>query len=397
MALTLASCGESITSKAIKVINDNGAEEFTENDSEGLLGCFGSNSVDTIAKEVVNGNILVDNILYYYNFRNLYSVSIYSSKEAIDISDININLKMLSNAENEYNKNTNYITESQFISIVNDFAKDKSLDIVSLVDTKIEEAKAAEIEEANRKAQQEADELAKQAEIERKEAEERERIESILATEPTSMDISDIIELYNKSDDNYKSLNDKHLSITGYVKNKSTSGPEIYVRVDAQNMKSVFGSKFVFKSDIDISGIEALEDGQKVTINGIGDTSGMTFGMYECTLTNAGTTDFDESDFIKLDVEAARRNPSDWEGKMVYFSGKITQVMPSGLKNMTLHDRYVVDYGGNKVLFFFKSNTRFLEGDNVKVYGTVYSLADVTSLLGVTTTAPDIEAMRVSY
>lgn len=372
---------------AINLINEQGAEEFTEEDAKDILGCFGKTSVKDVAQAVLDKDLLVSDILEYYNFRNLYHISMYSLNDNPSISDITSMFDNLFKANKIYkdNKDT-YITKQEYISSLAEYAEDKNIDISEILNDIVTKKKEAEIIDIKDDGSSVRD----------KNKQGLERIQAILNTDVEELHINKLIELYNSSDKaQYNELNNKHLRLTGYVKN--TGEMELaYVYIDSQDMKSRLGSKMAFTAETNHSDILGLEQGQKVVIDGIGNTTGITFSMYECTLVEAGNLGIDKTEFIELDINAARRNPSDWDRKLVYFSGTIDQVIPAKITSLTLNDRYIVSSGDNKISFYYKGDTNYLEGDKVTVYGTFTGLCELKSVLGKATTAPDIEAMEIN-
>ena len=234
-------------------------------------------------------------------------------------------------------------------------------------------------------------------------AAEQAKIQGILSNPAESYEIADIISKYKEGGAAYDILNDKHIKVTGYVKSTYIDSGEAIVYLDAANMQSFFGSKLVFTEDTDNTKIAELKDGDKIVVDGIGDTTGATFSMYHCSLVSvdlgdAGVTNtsgeaFHEGDYAQLNIEDVRREPSEYEGSMVWFTGEITQVMPLSLTNW--HERYIVDVNGERVSFYSDSDTKYLEGDKVTVYGVVKGTVTLENLLGVSQTAPDIKANLV--
>lgn len=234
-------------------------------------------------------------------------------------------------------------------------------------------------------------------------AAEEAKIQGILSNPAENYEIADIISKYKEGGAAYDILNDKHIKVTGYVKSTYIDSGEAIVYLDAANMQSFFGSKLVFTEDTDNTKIAELKDGDKIVVDGIGDTTGATFSMYHCYLvsvdlgdagvTNASGEAFHEEDYAQLNIEDVRREPSEYEGSMVWFTGEITQVMPLSLTNW--HERYIVDVNGERVSFYSDSDTKYLEGDEVTVYGVVKGTITLENLLGASQTAPDIKATLV--
>ena len=239
---------------------------------------------------------------------------------------------------------------------------------------------------------------AEEAETEQERAE---KVNSILATKSEEMNIDEIISRYDEGNASYDILNDKHLTVTGYVKSSSIDD-EIVIYIDSANLDSWIGSKVVFKDNTNKEDIASIDVGTRITVDGIGDTTGLTFGMYECTLKNVDNSGeykdgikVYKEDYKEINIDEIRRNPSENEGKLVQFEGVIKQVMPVSFTSW--HERYIVNVGEDQLCFYFDSDQKFIEGDRVRVYGVVNGTMTAENILGVSKTLPDIEATFVEY
>lgn len=326
-------------------------------------------------------------VAYVSYFKQKYKISLVDKTDKIEELDLLVdNIKC---AEDITINNGNYISKEEFTYIVRMYLDNEIENITQEINRLVEENKQLEIEEQNRKLEEEA--RAEQELAEKKAAEAK--IKEILKTKPEEYNINDIIQLYKKGDATYDILNGKHMKLTGYVKRTEITDNGAVVYVDSQNMQSFIGSKINFKEETNNDTIAQLKKGQKVVIDGIADTTNLTFQMYECSIVDIGGTDIDKSEFAKIDIDSMRRKPREWDGKLVKFTGTINQVMPVSL--MSWHTRYVVTVGDDKVSFYIDSDTNYLEGDKVTVYGTSKGLVKVTNIFGVSTSIPDIKAIKV--
>lgn len=330
-------------------------------------------------------------VAYVSYFKQKYKISLVDKTDKIEELDLLVdNIKC---AEDIIINNGNYISKEKFTHIIMMYIDNEIESITQEINSLVEENKQLEIEEQNRKLEEEARAEQELAEKKAAEAKRMAKIKKTLKTKPEKYNINDIIQLYKKGDATYDILNGKHMKLTGYVKSTEITDNGAVVYVDSQNMQSFIGSKINFKEETNNDTIAQLKEGQKVVIDGIADTTNITFQMYECSIVDIGGTDIDKSEFAKIDIDSMRRKPREWDGKLVKLTGTINQVMPVSL--MSWHTRYVVTVGDDKVSFYIDSDTNYLEGDKVTVYGTSKGLMEATNILGVSTSIPDIEAIKV--
>lgn len=228
------------------------------------------------------------------------------------------------------------------------------------------------------------------------------RQDEILSQEIIDVDINDLLNWYENNNQDYNNLNNKHVRLQAYVKNTGQSQATInyvtyddvpYISVDGQAMDSFFGSRLTFYNTTDKQQIESLEDGQRVIVQGIARTDGLTFEMDHCTLENTGSSEFNESDFIQADPRELIRNPNEWKGRLVWFEGTVQQVVNS--EGLFSTSRYVVRIDNYPILFKSVDGVGFAPGDYVKVYGKFDGILDVETLLGLDMEAADIKAIRI--
>lgn len=224
----------------------------------------------------------------------------------------------------------------------------------------------------------------------------------ILSQDIIDVDINDLLNWYENNSQDYKNLNNKHVRLQAYVKDTGQSQATInyvtyddvpYISVDGQAMDSFFGSRLTFYNTTDKQQIESLEDGQRVVVQGIARTDGITFEMDHCTLENAGSSEFNESDFIQADPRELIRNPNDWKGRLVWFEGTVQQVVNS--EGLFSTSRYVVRIDDYPILFKSVDGVGFAPGNYVKVYGKFDGILDVKTLMGLDIEAADIKAIRI--
>lgn len=126
---------------------------------------------------------------------------------------------------------------------------------------------------------------------------ESEYINGIKETISISANIDDIIEAYkNRSDESslYEYYRDKEITLTAYIKSWTyKDGYETYtLRVDNRDMTSFFGTTIEFKeplTDEVTSFFANMHKGDKIVLTGIGDTSGITFRLYDCVINSVET------------------------------------------------------------------------------------------------------------
>ena len=97
-----------------------------------------------------------------------------------------------------------------------------------------------------------------------------------------------------------------------------------------------------------------------------------------------------------ITYEQLARNPEDYEGKLVKFTGRVVQVLEGDLKNQI---RLAVNNNSDNIVLgeYVKSivPSRVLEDDNITIYGESLGLISYESAMGVTITIPSIKINKI--
>ena len=132
----------------------------------------------------------------------------------------------------------------------------------------------------------------------------------IMASAALSVNIDTLLTDYNNSDNEvaYETrYSNKHIKLTAYVKSIGIDGDTITLHLDDQTLSSTFGTKVEFaNSDTVQEAVSNLKDGDKVTVDGIGDTSNPTFYMTNCvSVTKVDGTSTNSSDTFNAQYDVS--------------------------------------------------------------------------------------------
>lgn len=99
--------------------------------------------------------------------------------------------------------------------------------------------------------------------------------------------------------------------------------------------------------------------------------------------------------------EDVARNPDDWEGARVAFSGEVIQVLQDGNSYTLRVNVTTVSYGyTDTIMVTYTAPTgasRILEDDVITFYGVMRGMHPYTSVLGATITVPLMKAVYIAY
>lgn len=98
-----------------------------------------------------------------------------------------------------------------------------------------------------------------------------------------------------------------------------------------------------------------------------------------------------------LDYESIMRNPDEYKKVDCMITGKIDQVIEGWFDSYTI---YITDSAGNKwgcVYTYSDGESRFLEGDNVAVYGVCGGTENTNTVLGKQVTLPRIDVEIIEF
>lgn len=91
------------------------------------------------------------------------------------------------------------------------------------------------------------------------------------------------------------------------------------------------------------------------------------------------------------------RNPKDYEGKLVYFTGEVVQLMEGDDENQI---RLAVDGDYDKMILIGYdpeiTTSRILEDDNIEIYGTSVGIFQYESVLGQTISIPAVYVDKIN-
>jgi len=155
----------------------------------------------------------------------------------------------------------------------------------------------------------------------------------ILQSEYTELHIDDLLDSYKNNKKIYNEYN-KHIRLTAYVKDKGVNS----IKVDDIKQSSFFGSTVEFQ---DISGIDKwigmLEVGDIITLDGIGNTSGITFSMSNCIIVSSRHIDYTEEkpEDIEETLEGTVVNEKDKDMSNKYNYEKLVE---NGYKHILLSE-----------------------------------------------------------
>ena len=173
----------------------------------------------------------------------------------------------------------------------------------------------------------------------------------------------------------------------GTVLDSNNSGISVSAKYDNGKTSSV--SKFTIDSPATL----VAEQTSTVTISYDGKTCDLSV---TCTTESPDTY---KARCESISYDELARNPDNYKGKDIVFTGKIIQVQESGDKavyriNVTRGDYDIWD---DTIIcsYTLDGSTRFLEDDIVTIYGTSAGLYSYTSVLGASITIPSMAAKYI--
>lgn len=107
---------------------------------------------------------------------------------------------------------------------------------------------------------------------------------------------------------------------------------------------------------------------------------------------------YSDSDYkTGITFDNISRNPKDYEGKLVYFTGEVVQLMEGDDENQI---RLAVDGDYDKVVLIGYdpeiTTSRILEDDNIEIYGTSVGIFRYESVLGQTISIPAVYVDKIN-
>lgn len=107
---------------------------------------------------------------------------------------------------------------------------------------------------------------------------------------------------------------------------------------------------------------------------------------------------YSDSDYkTGITFDNISRNPKDYEGKLVYFTGEVVQLMEGDDENQI---RLAVDGDYDKVILIGYNpeitTSRILEDDNIEIYGTSVGIFQYESVLGQTISIPAVYVDKIN-
>lgn len=107
---------------------------------------------------------------------------------------------------------------------------------------------------------------------------------------------------------------------------------------------------------------------------------------------------YSDSDYkTGITFDNISRNPKDYEGKLVYFTGEVVQLMEGDDENQI---RLAVDGDYDKVILIGYdpeiTTSRILEDDNIEIYGTSVGIFQYESVLGQTISIPAVYVDKIN-
>ena len=107
---------------------------------------------------------------------------------------------------------------------------------------------------------------------------------------------------------------------------------------------------------------------------------------------------YSDSDYkTGITFDNISRNPKDYEGKLVYFTGEVVQLMEGDDENQI---RLAVDGDYDKVVLIGYdpeiTTSRILEDDNIEIYGTSVGIFQYESVLGQTISIPAVYVDKIN-
>ena len=106
---------------------------------------------------------------------------------------------------------------------------------------------------------------------------------------------------------------------------------------------------------------------------------------------------------ITISYDELFRNNKNYIGKPITYEAQIVQVIQGSshyeyrldiTMEFSSYDRSLIGYS-DTIYAHYKTNTRFLEGDIVKLYGTVEGLQTYKSIMGAKITLPKIQILKM--
>lgn len=107
---------------------------------------------------------------------------------------------------------------------------------------------------------------------------------------------------------------------------------------------------------------------------------------------------YSDSDYkTGITFDNISRNPKDYEGKLVYFTGEVVQLMEGDDENQI---RLAVDGDYDKMILIGYdpeiTTSRILEDDNIEIYGTSVGIFQYESVLGQTISIPAVYVDKIN-